>query len=214
MTISLSDARKPVRSGLVLVDPLLGTPQRVIVMQFNPDTLTRTLAPQATTTDGQGDRIEALRLIAPAVETWKFDAEIDATDQLDVPAPNGIHPQLAILELLIQPPSTRLRTNQVLAASGTLEIAPVETPLTLFVWGASRVLPVRVTDLSITEDAFDADLNPIRATVSIGLRVLTVNDLPTGHRGGELYLAHLVQKERLAATSAPSGLSALGLTAL
>jgi hypothetical protein len=214
MTIGLSDARKPVRSGLVIVDPLLGTPQRVIVMQFNADTLTRTLAPQATTTDGQGDRTEALRLVAAAVETWKFDAEIDATDQLDVPSPNGIHPQLAALELLIQPPSSRLRANQTLAATGTLEIAPVETPLTLFVWGASRVLPVRLTELSITEDAFDVDLNPIRATVSLGLRVLTVNDLPTGHRGGELFLAHLAQKERLASTSAPARLSALGLTAL
>ena len=214
MTIGLSDARKPVRSGLVIVDPLLGTPQRVIVMQFNADTLTRTLAPRATTTEGQGDRTEALRLVAAAVETWKFDAEIDATDQLDVPAPTGIHPQLAALELLIQPPSSRLRANQMLAETGTLEIAPVETPLTLFVWGASRVLPVRLTELSITEDAFDVDLNPIRATVSLGLRVLTVNDLPTGHRGGELFLAHLAQKERLAATSAPARLSALGLTAL
>ncbi|OLB77367.1 MAG: hypothetical protein AUI14_16245 [Actinobacteria bacterium 13_2_20CM_2_71_6] len=214
MTIGLSDARKPVRSGLVIVDPLLGTPQRVIVMQFNPETLQRTLAPQATQAEGQGDRTEALRLVAAAVETWKFDAEIDATDQLDVPAPAGIHPQLATLELLIQPPSTRLRANQVLAEIGTLEIAPIESPLTLFVWGAARVLPVRLTELSITEDAFDADLNPIRATVSLGLRVLTVNDLPTGHRGAELYLAHLAQKERLASASAPAGLSALGLTAL
>src|SRR2546430_1020096 len=214
MTTGLSDARKPVRSGLVIVDPLLGTPQRVIVMQFNPETLQRTLAPQATQAEGQGDRTEALRLVAAAVETWKFDAEIDATDQLDVPAPAGIHPQLATLELLIQPPSTRLRANQVLAEIGTLEIAPIESPLTLFVWGAARVLPVRLTELSITEDAFDADLNPIRATVSLGLRVLTVNDLPTGHRGAELYLAHLAQKERLASASAPAGLSALGLTAL
>ena len=214
MTIGLSDLRKPVRSGLVVVDPLLGTPQSVIVMQFNPDSLQRTRAPQTTTTEGQGDRVEALRLVAAAVETWKFDAEIDATDQLDVPAPQGIHPQLATLELLIQPPSTRLRTNQALADIGTLEIAPIETPLTLWVWGSARVLPVRLTELTITEDAFDADLNPIRATVNLGLRVLTVNDLPAGHRGAELYLAHLARKERLASASAPARLSALGLTAL
>jgi len=212
MTIGYVDLAKPVRSGLVVVDPLLGTPQRVIVMQFNPETLQRSLAPMATQAEGQGDRTEALRLTGPAVETWKFEAEVDATDQLDVPAPNGVHPQLALLELLVQPPSTRLRSNQALAAIGTLEIAPVETPLTLFVWGRSRVLPVRLTELSIVEDAFDADLNPIRATVSLGLRVLTVNDLPTGHRGAELFLAHLAQKERLAS---PSGrLAALGLTGI
>jgi hypothetical protein len=212
VTIGYADLPRPVRSGLVVVDPLLGTPQRVIVMQFNPETLQRSLAPMATQAEGQGDRTEALRLTGPAVETWKLEAEVDATDQLDVPAPNGVHPQLALLELLVQPPSGRLRSNQALAAIGTLEIAPVETPLTLFVWGQSRVLPVRLTELSIVEDAFDADLNPIRATVSLGLRVLTVNDLPTGHRGAELYLAHLAQKERLAGPSAR--LAALGLTGI
>jgi hypothetical protein len=197
-----------------VVDPVLGTPQKIIVMQFNPDTLQRSLAPLSTQAEGQGDRTEALRLTGPAVETWKFQADIDATDQLDMPAPDGIHPQLATLETLIQPPSSRLRTNQALAAIGTLEIAPVETPLVLFVWGKSRVLPVRITELSINEDAFDADLNPIRATVSLGLRVLTVNDLPTGHRGGELFLAHLAQKERLAGSSATTRLSALGLSGI
>jgi hypothetical protein len=212
MTVGYLDLGRPVRSGLVTVDPLSGAPQRVVVMQFNPDSLQRSLAPQAAAAEGQGDRTEALRLTGPAVETWKFDAELDATDQADQPAPSGIHPQLALLELLIQPPSARLRTNQSLAALGTLEVMPVEAPLTVFVWGGRRVLPVRLTELSITEDAFDADLNPIRATVSLGLRVLTVNDLPTGHRGAELYLAHLVQKENLAAASRAAGISALGLT--
>jgi hypothetical protein len=211
MTIGYLDLPRSIRSGLVVVDPLTGTPQRVIVMQFNPDSLQRSLAPQTTAGDGQGDRTEALRLIGPAVETWKFDAEIDASDQLNLASPTGIHPQLAVLELLIQPPSTQLRTNQLLAGIGTLEVAPVETPLTLFVWGGTRVLPVRLTELSITEDAFDADLNPMRATVSLGLRVLTVNDLPTGHRGAELYLAHLAQKERLAGPPNLAGMSALGL---
>jgi len=212
MTVGFMDLGRPARSGLVTVDPISGAPQRVVVMQFNPDSLQRSLAPQATAAEGQGDRTEALRLTGPAVETWKFDAEIDATDQADLPAPDGIHPQLALLELLIQPPSGRLRTNQALAAVGTLEVLPVEAPLTLFVWGGRRVMPVRLTELSITEDAFDANLNPIRATVSVGLRVLTVNDLPTGHRGAELYLAHLVQKENLAAATRAAGISALGLT--
>ena len=148
------------------------------------------------------------------METWKFDAELDATDQLDVPSPQGIHPQLATLELLIQPPSSRLRTNQTIASLGTLEVSPVEAPLTLFVWGGNRVLPVRVTELSVVEDVFDADLNPLRATVSLGLRVLTTSDLPTGHRGAELYLAHLARKERLAGLTPPGALSVLGLSGI
>ncbi|MGW3073488.1 MULTISPECIES: CIS tube protein [unclassified Kitasatospora] len=206
-----ADAPRPIRAGLVIVDALRGTPQRVVVLQFNPDSLERSLAPQVAGADGSGDRTEALRLKGPAVETWKFTAELDATDQLDVPAPNGIHPQLAALELLAQPASSQLRANQALAAVGTLEITPVEAPLTLFTWGGKRILPVRLTELTITEEAFDIDLNPIRATVAIGLRVLTVNDLPAGHRGAELYLAHLVQKERLVGTAADGRLSALGL---
>ena len=205
------DVPKPIRSGLVIVDPQRGTPQRVIVLQFNPDNLERSIAPQVAGADNAGDRTEALRLKGPAVETWKFTAELDATDQLDVAAPDGIHPQLATLEMLVQPSSAQIRVNQGLAALGTLEITPVEAPLTLFTWGSKRVLPVRLTELSITEEAFDAELNPIRAAVSIGLRVLTVSDLPTGHRGAELYLAHLAQKERLVGGAVGGRLSTLGL---
>jgi Contractile injection system tube protein len=209
---SFIDIPKPIRSGLVLVDPGRGSVLGVIVMQFNPDTLERSLAPQVAGAD-QGDRTEALRLKGPAVETWKFVAEIDATDQLDVPAEHGIHPQLAALETLVHPSSRRITANQALAALGTLEITPMETPLTLFVWGTKRVMPVRVTELSITEDAFDINLNPIRASVNVGLRVLSTSDLPNGHRGAELYLAYLGQKERLGAPVASGGrLESLGLT--
>jgi hypothetical protein len=204
---------KPVRSGIAIMDPERGTPQRVIVMQFNADTLERSLAPQASGAE-QGDRTEALRLKGPAVETWKFTAELDASDQPDVPSPFGIHPQLAALEMLVHPTSSQVRTNERLAALGTLEITPVETPLTLFVWGTKRVMPVRLTELAITEEAFDAELNPYRATVSIGLRVLSVNDLPTGHRGVELYLAHLAQKERFVGSAAAGRLETLGLRAV
>jgi hypothetical protein len=76
------------------------------------------------------------------------------------------------------------------------------------------VLPVRLTELSITEEAFDVDLNPYRALVSVGMRVLSVSDLPTGHRGAELYLAHLAQKERLAGASPAGRLATLGLTGI
>lgn len=110
----------------------------MIVRQFNPDTLQRSLAPKAAGDKQQGDRTEALRLTGPAVETIKFEADIDATDQFEVSAPNGIHPQLAALEMLINPPAARIRGNQALADVGTLEIAPAEAPLTLFVWGSKR----------------------------------------------------------------------------
>ncbi|MCG0285316.1 hypothetical protein [Streptomyces sp. PSAA01] len=214
-----ADIPKPIRSGIVLVDPERGTPQRIIILQFNPDTLERSLSPQSAGDQadsggggsGSGDKNEALRLKGPAQETWKFTAEIDATDQFEVAAPDGIHPQLATLEMLVQPTTAKLRDAMRLSKKGTIEISPIEMPLTLFTWGSKRVMPVRITELSINESAFDVNLNPIRASLSIGLKVLTVSDLPAGHRGAELYLAHLAQKERLAAAARGGALSALGL---
>ncbi|MFI6879966.1 hypothetical protein ACIBL6_41645 [Streptomyces sp. NPDC050400] len=214
-----ADIPKPIRSGIVLMDPERGTPQRIIVLQFNPDTLERSLAPQTAGAggdsggggSGNGDRNEALRLKGPAQETWKFTAEIDATDQLEIAAPDGIHPQLATLEMLVQPSTAQLREASRLAKNGTIEISPIEMPLTLFTWGSKRVMPVRLTELSINESAFDVNLNPIRASLSIGLKVLSVSDLPAGHLGADLYMAHLAQKERLASAARRGSLGALGL---
>ncbi|AQW48435.1 signal peptide protein [Streptomyces hygroscopicus] len=141
-----ADIPKPIRSGIVLVDPERGTPQRIIVLQFNPDTLERPLALQSA--GGQADsggggsgggvRNEALRLKGPAQETWKFTAEIDATDQFEVAAPDGIHPQLATLEMLVQPTTAKLRDAMRLSKKGTIEISPIEMPLTLLVEGFCR----------------------------------------------------------------------------
>lgn len=205
------------RSGIVLVDPQAGTVQRVVALQYNPDTLTRTLQPREVGTEG-ADRAEATRLKGPPVETIKLEAEIDAVDQLADGEQQvlevGIHPQLAALEALVHPTAQQLRDVRRLSATGTLEIAPMLAPLSLFVWSTQRIIPVRLTDLSITEEAFDPDLNPIRAKVAIGMRVLTVDDLGFDQAGGSLYMAHLTNKERLAAGATPGTLHALGLTGL
>lgn len=215
-----ADIPKPIRSGIVVVNPDTGTPQRIIVLQFNPDTLERSVAPQSAGDSGDsgsggtgsGDRNEALRLKGPAQETWKFTAEIDATDQFEVAAPDGIHPQLATLEMLVQPTVAQLRAASRLSQKGAIEISPIEMPLTLFTWGSKRVMPVRLTELSVNESAFDVHLNPIRASLSIGMKILTVSDLPAGHRGADLYMAHLAQKERLAAAARGGSLGSLGLS--
>jgi hypothetical protein len=203
------------KGGLVLVDPDSGTVQRIIVLQYNPDSLTRTLQAQTVRPETR-DRSEALRLTGPAIETLKLEAEIDATNQLEFPDQNptaakfGIHPQLAALETIVHPTSTQLLTNNSLAQSGVLEIAPMEAPLSLFVWSKSRIIPVRITDFSITEEAFDPSLNPIRAKVSLGMRVLNVNDLGFDDKGGSLYMAYLQQKEIFSGLATGS-LGALGL---
>lgn len=207
------------KGGIVLIDPTTAAIIRIISLQYNPDTLSRTLQAQAMSGEG-GDRLEALRLKAPPIESIKLDAEIDATDQLEFPDQNplttqvGIYPQLAALETIVYPTSAQLQANDSLAQAGTLEVAPVEAPLTLFVWSRTRVVPVRITDFSITEEAFDTSLNPIRAKVSLGLRVLSVTDLSFGHKGGALFMAYLQGKERLAARSPAASLSALGITGI
>lgn len=205
-----------VKGGIVQVDPTTGSVLRVIGLQYNPDTLTRSFQAQATGTDG-GDRSQALRLKGPAVETFKLEAEIDATDLLEFPeqhqtaTSSGIHAQLAALETLLHPTVAALQTNDALANSGLLEVLPIQAPLTIFVWGKNRVVPVRVTDLSITEEAFDTSLNPIRAKVSLGMRALSADDLGFDHRGGALYMGYLRGRETMAAQAAPVPLSVLGI---
>ena len=208
------------KGGLVQLDPDTGNVLRVISLQYNPDSLTRSLQVQATSPGGGGDQSEAIRLKGPAIETIKLEAEIDATDKLEDPASNpdavtlGIHPQLAVLEELVQPRAGDLQTNDALAGSGVLEVLPLEAPLTLFVWSKQRVVPVRVTDLSVTEEAFDVNLNPIRAKVSLGLRVLNVDDLGFDTPGGQLFVSYLTNKEALAGQATSPALTVLGLTGL
>ena len=186
----------------------------VIVFQYNPDTLTRTLTAQ--TTGGDADRGEALRLKGPPQETIRLDVEIDATDQLEqakFPATSlGIHTTLASLEMLLYPKSVLTIANEVLAAAGMIEVIPPEAPLTLFIWGIKRVVPVRLTELSITEEAFDPHLNPIRAKVGLGLRVLTYHDLGLVSVGGALFMTHQIVKEVMATIGGVDNLSALPST--
>lgn len=72
----------------------------------------------------------------------------------------------------------------------------------------------RITDFSITEEAFDPVLNPIRAKVSLGLRVLRVDDLGFAHKGGSLFMSYLQNKEQLALRSKSGTFNALGITGI
>ena len=124
----------------------------------------------------------------------------------------GIHPELALLETLVNPLSSELRDNDKLAREGMIEILPMETLLTLFVWSKQRVLPVRITEFSITEEAFDISLNPIRAKVSLSMRVLNVDDVGFSHQAGRLFMTYMQNKEDLAKKPPLCTLSSLGIT--
>jgi hypothetical protein len=204
------------KGGIVLVDPTSAAVLRVIPLQYNPETISRSLQAQGVGADS-GPHVDQLRLKGPAIETIKLDAEIDAADMLADPQSNptvtqsGIGPLLATLELIIYPSTAQLQTANANAQSGTLEIIPMDAPLALFVWSKYRVVPVRFTEFSVTEELFDSNLNPIRAKLSLGMRVLTIDDLTFSSTGGSIYMAYQQQKERLAQSVAGGRLSALGV---
>ena len=214
---SFPGSPRTIQGGIVLVDPDSAVVVRVIVLQYNPETLTRSIQAKGVAPEA-GDRLEAFRLTGPPSETIKLEAEIDAVDQLEFPDQNpnavqlGIHPQLAALETIVYPSSDQLQTNNNLASAGTLEIIPAQSPLVLFVWSKNRVIPVSITEFTITEEAFDPFLNPVRAKVSLGMRVLTTNDLNFDTRASSIYMAYFQQKERLAGLNKEGTLSALGIT--
>lgn len=212
--------RSPIltRAGLVLIDPASGAVQRIITLQYAAETLQRSL--QAQTVKDEPDRSQPLRLTGPAVETLTLEAMLDATDQLERPDAHpdtvaaGIFPALSALETLLHPSVAQLERQNAQGASGSFQIAPAQTPLAIFVWSKNRIMPVRLTDLSITEEFFDAALNPIRAKVTLSLRVLSVDDLGFGHRGSGLFLAYLQSKEALARKFTGGEITSLGIGGL
>ena len=187
------------KGALIAVGPLNPLPNAV-AFQYNPDTLTRRL--EARAVNQEGDRGEALRLTGAPKETITLTVELDATDGLeqgDSQAVSlGLHPTLAALETMLYPSSASVIVNDVLSLVGTIEVIPLDGPMVLFVWGPARVLPVRLTTFSITEEAYDPQLNPIRAKVELSLTVLSYQDLTPLSPGYAVFLTHHIAKEVLA----------------
>lgn len=199
--------------GTIISFDLTSPIPQVIKFQYNPDTMTRTL--KGKTSGAEGDPSEPFRLSGPPDEDISLDIEFDATDQLEHPDQNpdavsmGIYPQLAALEMILYPKSIKVIANTAMMLAGMMEIIPPEGPFTLFIWGNKRVLPIRLTNFSITEEAYDTNLNPIRAKISLGMRVLTYADLKLTHPGYALYLSHQVVKETMAAVGSINSLSGI-----
>ena len=201
------------KGALVGIDPL-NPLASVVVFQYNPDTMTRRL--EARAVGGEGDRGEAYRLTGPPKETITLSIEIDATDQLDQGNPlaetMGLHPTLAALEMMLYPKSAAVIANDILSIAGTIEILPVEGPRILFVWGPARVLPVRLTSFSITEEAYDPLLNPTRAKVELSLTVLSYQDLSVLSPARAMFLVHHIAKEVMATTNLFNSTANLGVS--
>jgi hypothetical protein len=190
------------KGALISYDPLGFIPQ-VVIFQYNPEEMTRTLKAQRS--QKQGDPAEVQRLTGPPVEEIQLKVELDAADQLEKPQQNpttvamGIYPQLSALEMMLYPKSSWVIAKTILANAGAIEIVPPEEPFTLFVWGIKRVVPVRINNFSIAEKYYDPTLNPIAAEVSLTLEVLTYEDFNLSHPGYSVFLAHQIVKETMAA---------------
>jgi hypothetical protein len=195
--------------GAVISYETAGLIPQVVIFQYNPETLTRTLKAQRS-----GENSMEKKLTGPPIEDITLKIEIDAADQLEKPGENsstvllGINPQLAALEMMLYPKSMTVIANTALAQAGAIEVTSDE-PFTLFVWGPSRVLPVRITSFSITEQQYDPILNPIAAEVSLTLEVLTYEDFKTTHIGFALFLAHQIVKETFAAIGSISNVASV-----
>ncbi len=194
------------KGAIVAVD-LAKSKQTTIAFQYNPETVTRTLAPSLSekfSGSSASQRVSALNFSGAPEETYSLKILIDASDLLErgdsTAGSSGILPQLAALETLVYPKLEDVKEQERKLKQGVLEIGNVryQAPLTLFVWGQQRVLPVTLTKLSVTEQAFDAQLNPIRAEVDLSMRALSYSDLDPSHRGYDLFLDYQSHKERLA----------------
>ena len=190
-------APKMLRGGLVQLDPNARSLVDVVVFQYNPDTLTRTLQPRAIGGE-PGDRLEVLRLTGPPHETIKFDAEIDAADQLENPADSANQPVVdagtaarpGVLERLITPTSAELlATDALFDQRHARGRADGGTPDRARLGGqASRARAREQPDAH--RGGLRPQLQPIRVKAGIECKVLTSSDLPLQHVGGTLYIAY------------------------
>jgi len=201
---------KIIKGAIVGID-IFNPVSSVIVFQYNPEQLTRSIEPQYS--DPGGGKSEALRLGGAPRETISATIEFDLTDQLEkadgLATSVGLFPQLSALEMLVYPKSLLVTLNTALLATGTIEVVPPVGPLTLFIYGWKRVVPIKLTSLSITELAHDPNLNPIRASAQVSMTVLTYNDLPLTHPGYWTFLAHQVVKETMATIGSVNNLGAV-----
>lgn len=203
MASAFPGSPRVLKGALVVFETPAPVPTNVIAFQFNPDSVSRTFAQRQGDTDPSASAGDTMHVLPPT-ETLALSVELDAADdQLETEDPiavaTGLHPTLAALELLLYPSSIDLILDKALALAGSARVKPGRVPIVLLVWGPLRVLPVRVESVSITEQAFDPRLNPIRATAELRLRTLTERELrAAGPPFDTLAFVNLIAKEVLA----------------
>jgi hypothetical protein len=213
MEVAVSDfpgSPRLLKGALAVFETSLPVPTNLIVFQYNPESLSRSLDQRAAYENPWVTAGDSDTPVLPPTETFNMSVELDATDQLAVANPIaltlGLHPAIAQIEQLLYPPSTALILQRALAQSGIAILGPAKLPLVLLIWGRTRVVPVRVTSVSVTEQAFDQALNPIQAKVDLGMRALNLDELDrAGAPFSTLGIVRMVAQE---AISRAAGVSA------
>jgi hypothetical protein len=208
MPTGYSRSPKLLKGALIeFSERFIGPIPNVIVFQYNPETMTRAL--EVWSQGGGGESAAANETSHTAQpfdppETFTLALELDAADALEKPESHpvafisGVADRIAAMEMLLYPQGDSLLGGLMGSISGSLggasvsgalggasSIQPVPrgtVPVVLFAWGPGRIVPVRVTTFSVEEQAYSPLLYPIRAKVSIGLKILTPKDFPTCHR--------------------------------
>ena len=168
----------------------------VILFQYNPETMTHTWTPATTNPGTPGSASNPLAITGDPQESFSFTLAMDANDMIAdgdavetaLATASGVYTRLAALEMLLfptSPPGDGLigtvssALGMTAGATGpTRQVPAAQLPTVLFIWGPGRIVPVRVTSLTITERLYDSLLlNPTHAEAQIGLRVLTKDEL-------------------------------------
>jgi len=153
------------------------------MFQYNPETLTRTISSlnsdQVSQEKGKNQDSNTI------IELINLTLDFDATDQLELPnqhqefVKNGLHPTLSTLESIMYSQS---------------KIENPTPPIILFLWGSNRIIPVSLDRLNITEEAFDANLNPIRVKIDLNMRVQKLSEFKRGSSGYTVCASHYDHK--------------------
>lgn len=208
MPSDFTNSPKFLKGALVAYDSqTAGSQPRVINFQYNPEQMKRSLEKKAVESKGgssQPSKEDVLRAAGPPSESIQLNVVLDAADQLSEPdrnqavVENGLYPILSTLEMLLYPPTSLVRDIEAQAGQGQAQISPADLPLVLLVWGKTRVVPVLLSNFSITEESFDVNLNPIRAKVDLSMKVLTYLELQKDTVGYDAYISYQRNKEQQA----------------
>jgi hypothetical protein len=217
----------------------------VIVFQYNPETMTHTwsqpeaVPPEYTPTGGVAAS-NPLAVKGMPGEEFSFTIAMDADDEIaEASLPTaalaerpGIYSRLAALEMLLYPTgpgqsglvgavSAAIAAAQADQSPGATSAVPQSVmPVVLFIWGPGRIVPVRVTGLTITEKLYDSTLNPTHAEAQLSLRVLTPaelqsaftdNDILAGLASVAYYYTLSLRQENAAANLANAAESIIGM---